>query len=183
MLLRALLPLLIVSSQACASTGVAPAEEPVPEGVEPGAGCRTEACEDAERAQSDDAIETGIVGVVAYRSDSCGNDCCECQRFWSRLLIFKSDKAVVDGADARKRFEQVEPLHTLRADMRYAQALEPGRYVACDEDLRTCANLELAKGEVFTLNLQAHKGPLWMRVFDAKGARHKELVVGDGAAY
>lgn len=88
-----------------------------------------------------------------------------------------------DADDAQTRFRSRTPLITLAADTRYEQTLEPGRYAVCDDSLRTCANLELLSNEVLTLNLQVIHGPALMRVFDAGGARRKELVVGDGAPY
>ncbi len=145
--------------------------------------CVREACDDALRAQPKGSIEQGIVGVVAYRTDACENDCCECSYSMGTLKIFAVDAAVRDAADAQARFRSQAPFITLEADARYEQALEPGRYAVCDTSLRTCANLEILRNAVLTLNLQVINGPALMRVFDATGARRNELVVGDGAPY
>lgn len=145
--------------------------------------CVREACDDALRAQPKGSLEQGIVGVVAYRTDACSNECCECNYSQGTLKFFDVDEAVRDADDAQNRFGNQAPFLTLAVDTRYAQALEPGRYAVCDESLRTCANLEVLRNEVLTLNLQLIYGPALMRVFDAQGARRKELVVGDGAPY
>jgi hypothetical protein len=145
--------------------------------------CVVEACEDFERPQAKGAIETGIVGVVAYTTDACQNDCCECTYTQARLLVFETDTATEDATEVQARFADAPPLHTLEIDTRYTQALEPGRYAACDQQLRTCANLEIAAGEVFTLNVKTLRGPMQMRVFDDSGTRQRDLVVGAGAPY
>jgi hypothetical protein len=145
--------------------------------------CVREACDDALHAQPKGSIEQGIVGVVAYRTDACENDCCECSYSTGTLKIFGTDEAVRDAEDAQARFSDQMPFMTLEVDTRYEQALEPGRYAVCDTSLRTCANIEIGRDQVLTLNLQLIFGPALMRVFDAEGARHEELVVGDGAPY
>jgi hypothetical protein len=145
--------------------------------------CVLEACEDFERPQAKGAIETGIVGVVAYSTDACENGCCECEYTQTALVIFPTDTPVVDSADAQQRINTATMVRMLDVDTRYAQALEPRRYAACDQQLETCANLELAAGEVFTLNVKTLNGPMQMRVFDDSGSRQRDLVVGAGAPY
>jgi hypothetical protein len=62
--------------------------------------CVLEACDDALQPQPKGSIEQGIVGVVAYRTDACANDCCECNYSMGTLKIFGVDAAVRDAADA-----------------------------------------------------------------------------------
>ena len=147
------------------------------------ADCATEACDDFEKPHPTGSIQTGIVGVVAYATDVCENDCCECTYSQTTLLVFETDTPVTDGTDAQARFAQMDPKHTLALDTRYAQPLDPGRYAACGPNLDTCANLEIADGQVFTLNLKTLHGPMQMRVFDDSGTRQRDLVVGAGAPF
>jgi hypothetical protein len=141
--------------------------------------CDVEACEAAAQAQPSGEVETGLVGVAAYKTDSCtgAGPCCPCRYSQGTLLVFETDDALEPHTDKMQRFGDVEPTFTIRVEERYALTLEPRRYVVCDVALEACANLELDEGEVFTVNLQRVFGPPRLQVFDDAGQRREELEV------
>lgn len=145
--------------------------------------CAVQACDEASKAQPSGSLETGIAGVASYRTDACSNDCCECEYTSSTLLVFEVDEPIASGEDPEERLGSEQPLRTIEIDERYAQELAAGRYAVCDQPRRTCANVELAAGQVFTVNVQTRFGPTSLRVFDDAGAQHRDWVVGDGAPY
>src|SRR5687768_4747602 len=85
--------------------------------------CVVEACDDAKRSQGKGSLETGIVGIAAYRTDACENDCCECEYTEAALKIFAVDRAVESAADAQARLSQAAPLREVFIKMRYAEEL------------------------------------------------------------
>jgi hypothetical protein len=147
------------------------------------ADCVEDACQDALRAQPKGELMQGITGVVAYRTDACEQSCCECSYGASVLRVYAVDEPVLDDEDAQIRLTTRMDLTRVDAEERYAQALEPGRYAVCDQDLETCANLVIEAGEVYTVNIQTVYGPTQMRVFDPDGERLTNAVVGRGAPY
>lgn len=141
--------------------------------------CDVEACEAAAQAQPSGEVETGLVGIAAYKTDACtgAGPCCPCEYSRGTLLVFETDDALEPHTDKMQRFGDVEPTFTIRVEDRYALTLEPRRYVVCDGALEACANLELDEGEVFTVNLQLAFGPPRLQVFDDAGQRREELEV------
>jgi hypothetical protein len=139
--------------------------------------CPVEACEAAAQAQPSGEIETGLVGVAAYKTDACSASCCGYTYSRGTLLVFETDEALDPTMDKMQRFGDVEPTFTVRIQERYALTLEPRRYVLCDGRLEGCANLELGEGEVFTVNMRLVFGPARLQVFDDAGHRREDLEV------
>jgi len=123
--------------------------------------CAQEACDAARVPRGGDAVEQGVTGVVASKSDVCEDGCCACSWAQAELNVWRSD-APVDLAQGLLLVQR-EPDATITADRSYTLALEPGHHMLCLRD--TCARLELARGELFTVNVQLRYGPPSLLVF------------------
>jgi hypothetical protein len=139
--------------------------------------CFLEPCEEAGRAQHTDAIDRGITGVIAYKSDSCTNGCCECSFETTQLTIFEVSEPVTSVAQVQAQLGGATPTLTVDANERYSQSLDVGRYVVCARQFERCANIEITQSGVLTLNVHLFFGPTRIVVFDADGTERPELVL------
>ena len=139
--------------------------------------CAREACDEVHQAQGAGTLEQGLVGVIAYSTDACENGCCECTYSSIELDVYAVSAPVTSAAQARAQLEQATPVATIAADERYAQALDEGMYVVCVRDFERCANIEIAAGDVTTLNVRTLYGPTQLVVFDANGAEQPTWVL------
>ena len=140
--------------------------------------CQESAC-DAARAPGDSrAIEQGVVGVVAYRTDACEHSCCACTFEDTTFAIAHLSEPVVDEAGAFAAVARAGTMfEAFDVHHRYERALEPGDYLLCY--LSKCAALHVDAGAVFTVNLQRRYGPPSLIVFAPDSDAQRDDLVFD----
>jgi hypothetical protein len=128
--------------------------------------CDEAACEAVQRPQSA-TIDQGVVGVVAYRTDACVNNCCGCSAGKTTLEVWQTNLRVVDASQANATVAMGLPTLEIEANGAYARRLDAGNYLLCTflGSDGQCAAIEVAVGDVFTVNVQTLYGPSTMVTF------------------
>ena len=138
-------------------------------------GCGSDCDRDGCDSMNDPAPNTGqsaVSGVIASESDVVANGCQECP-FSSMTLEFRPVTAsVTTRTEAQTIFDTVTPV-VVNADGTYAQALEPGAYLACAQ--LECVNIEVRPGQVTTLHIRALFGPTQFVSFDPTSSARVSL--------
>jgi hypothetical protein len=127
--------------------------------------CAQEACEAAKAPYGRSAIDQGVAGVVAYRTDSCTNLCCECSDADTMLEIYPVTAPVTDAAGAQAIVAQGSAPIRFMANKRYERALDAGEYLLCT--ISRCAPLFVAANKVTTANVLLIYGPAKLYVSTA----------------
>ena len=114
------------------------------------------------------AIDQGIVGFVAYESDFCENNCCECSAGPTTLDVWQTSARITDATQANEVVARDTAALQFHAEGAYSRTLEAGSYVICTflgPDGR-CAAIELGAGDVATVNVRTTLGPSTVVVFE-----------------
>jgi hypothetical protein len=137
-----------------------------------GDACDEAACEAVARPQRA-TIDQGVVGIVAYRTDVCVDDCCGCDLGEAKLEVWRTSSRVTGAEEANAIIANDLPSLEIDAQGPYARSLDAGSYLICHfigSDAR-CAAVELAAHEVATVNVQTVFGPSTVVTFDAGATR------------
>jgi len=129
--------------------------------------CDEAACEAVQRPHSA-TIDQGVAGVIAYRTDACENNCCGCSAGNTTLEVWQTNLRVADASQANTAVAMDLPTLEIQANGAYARRLDAGNYLLCTflGSDGQCAAIEVAAGDVFTVNVQTLYGPSKMVIFE-----------------
>ncbi|HKU41824.1 MAG TPA: hypothetical protein VJR89_26890 [Polyangiales bacterium] len=135
--------------------------------------CEKGPCEATQKPQRARVIEQGVIGVVAYETDACDANCCECSWSEAQLTLWSAAEPFRDREAVLARLAQGAPTERFSVEADYEHALLPGHYLLCE--MNACAALSIDRSVVFTVNLQQVFGPTQLVVF-ASGEQRPDLV-------